>query len=97
MDMEPEREFMEQWHQNMTTALRPMMEAQVEGRPRYGVFAAACYIHGGFTHSAPLINGLSYNQAFSRFYFDKNTENDNPELYKLTDDCGLMCNPTCPQ
>lgn len=97
MDMEPEREFMEQWHQNMTTALRPMMEAQLEGRPRYGVFAAACYIHGGFTHSAPLINGLSYNQAFSRFYFDKNTENDNPELYKLMDDCGLMCNPTCPQ
>lgn len=87
----PEQEFMQQWHANMTQALAPLMKTNVKGSPRHGVFAAACYIHGGFTHSSPLINGISYNTAFNNFYFESTDESG----YKLQDDCGVMCNPTC--
>jgi hypothetical protein len=86
-----EQAYMEQWHSNMTVALAPLMASDVPHTPRNGVFAAACYTHTGFSHSAPLINGISYNQAFSNFYFSRTSE----DQYKLSDDCGLMCNPTC--
>lgn len=97
----PEQEFMSAWQANMTVALKPLMaidsktvkDEEVSRRktPRNGVFAAACYTHGGFTHSYPLIQGYNFYQAFGNFYF----ESTSPELYKLSDDCGLMCNPTC--
>jgi hypothetical protein len=83
-----EQVFMSQWHDNMTVALSPLMN---EANPRNGVFAAACYTHTGFSHSAPLINGISYVTAFGNFYFNRTAA----EQYKLSDDCGLMCNPTC--
>jgi hypothetical protein len=83
-----EQIFMGQWHDNMTVALAPLMEAD---NLRNGVFAVACYTHGGFTHSAPTIDGISYNQAYANFYFNRTS----PDQYKLSDDCGLMCNPTC--
>ena len=83
-----EQTFMGQWHDNMTVALSPLMELD---NTKNGVFAAACYTHGGFTHSAPLIDGFSYNQAFGNFYFQRTAADE----YKLSDDCGLMCNPTC--
>lgn len=83
-----EQAFMGQWHDNMTVALSPLMKST---NPKNGVFAAACYTHTGFTHSAPLIDGISYNEAFTNFYFKQTA----PKKYKLSDDCGLMCNPTC--
>lgn len=83
-----EQAFMTTWHNNMTVALEPLMKAD---NPRNGVFAAACYTHTGFSSTKPLIEGLSYNQAFLNFYFN----NTSPAQYKLSDDCGLMCNPTC--
>lgn len=48
----------------------------------------------GFNHAYPLLNGLSYSEAFSRFYFDSDTSG-NADAYYQADDCGLMCNPTC--
>ena len=85
----PEALFMNIWHHNMTVATS-------ENAPRYGLFSAACYIHGGFTHSYPLINGYNFYDAFRQFYFvEQGSESDDPSLYKLQDDCGVMCNPTC--
>jgi len=83
-----EQVFMEEWHKNMTVALSPLMDLN---NSRNGVFAASCYTHGGFSHSAPLINGISYNTAFGNFYFNRTSPSD----FKLSDNCGLMCNPTC--
>jgi len=59
--------------------------------PRSGVFAAACYTHGGFTHSYPLIDEINFYEAFDRFYSSASPSTS----YKLSDDCGEMCNPTC--
>lgn len=89
----PEQDFMAAWLDNMTVALAPLMsEATTETTGvRNGVFAASCYTHGGFSHSYPLINGLNYYEAFANFYFNLTTS----EYYKLSDDCGVMCNPTC--
>jgi hypothetical protein len=94
MNEAPEREFMKDWHANMSTALLPLLAPRAEGDtgPRSGVFAAACYMHGGFTHSGPFINGINFYEAFGNFYFERTGE----EAYKLSDDCGEMCNPTCP-
>ena len=81
----------------MTVGLGPLMapSSGCDG-PRYGVFAAACYTHGGFTHSYPLIGGYNYYDAFRNFYFvEPGSESDDPSTYKLSDDCGVMCNPTC--
>ena len=83
-----EQVFMEQWHHNMTVGLTALMDSS---NTRNGVFAASCYTHGSFSHNAPLINGISYSQAFGNWYFNRTT----PDLYKLSDDCGLMCNQTC--
>jgi len=91
----PEVEFMTEWYMNMTAALAPLMqtdEASIDGStPRSGVFAAACYTHGGFTSTYPLINDMNMYTAFGNFYFNRT----GPEGYKLSDDCGVMCNPTC--
>lgn len=86
---------MNMWHHNMTVALEPSMKPEASDSRRHGVFAAACYIHGGFTHSAPLINGFNFYDAFRSFYF-YDESHDDPALYRLSDDCGVMCNPTCP-
>ena len=89
---EPEQEFAKQWAANMSVGLSPLLNTEEqEGVPRSGVFAAACYTHGGFTHSGPLINGMNYYTAFANFYFKQST----PDQYKLADDCGIFCNPTC--
>lgn len=90
----PEQQFMQEWHANMTVALAPLMVPEEEKKegPRTGVFAAACYIHGGFTHSYPLLDGINFYEAFDRFYSGASPSSS----YKLSDDCGEMCNPTCP-
>lgn len=89
----PEQDFMNEWHLNMSVALQPLLgEDGTDEKPvRSGVFAAACYTHGGFSHSYPLINGLNFYEAFANFYFSQTSS----EYYKLSDDCGVMCNPTC--
>ena len=91
-----EQDFMKLWYQNMSIALQPVLENSSQSTLdiRTGAFAAACYIHGEFSHDQPLIDGMSYIQAFSSFYY-YSTESDESS-YKLTDDCGIMCNPTCP-
>ena len=90
------KDFMKLWYQNMSIALQPVLENSSQSTLdiRTGAFAAACYIHGEFSHDQLLIDGISYIQAFSSFYY-YSTESDESS-YKLTDDCGIMCNPTCP-
>lgn len=90
--LDEEQAFMKEWSFNMSVALKPLLQVQGQQQSkRAGAFSAACYIHGGFTHSSPLINGFAYNAAFANFY-----EGLAPETYLLEDSCGVMCNPTCP-
>ena len=92
MHESPEQAFMQDWSRNMSRALAPLLDpAETPGRPRSGVFAAACYTHGDFSATYPILHGMNYYTAFSNFYFNTST----PAEYKLADDCGLMCNPTC--
>ena len=93
-----EQDFMKIWYQNMSIALQPVLEksSQSSLNIKTGAFAAACYIHGEFSHSQPLINGVNYIEAFTKFYFDNASDGDEESSYKLADDCGVMCNPTCP-
>tara|TARA_A100001015_G_scaffold293308_1_gene369754 strand:+ start:920 stop:2053 length:1134 start_codon:yes stop_codon:yes gene_type:complete len=93
-----EQDFMKIWYQNMSIALQPVLEksSQSSLNIKTGAFAAACYIHGEFSHTQPLINGINYLEAFSNFYFDESMDGTEESSYKLADDCGVMCNPTCP-
>lgn len=84
----PEQQFMHEWHQNMTIGLSPLMNPF---NKKSGVFAAACYTHGGFSHSGPFIKDMNFYDAFDYFYDNRS----NPSHYKLSDTCGEMCNPTC--
>jgi hypothetical protein len=68
----------------MSVALSPSMAV---GHPN-GVFSPACFIHTDGWETT-LIKGINYLTAFDRWYFDD-------ETMKLQDDCGLLCNPTCP-
>lgn len=89
---EPEQEFMKEWSRNMSIALEPLMKLEeIEGKPRNGVFAAACYTHGGFGHAGPFINGMNMYEVFGNYYFQRTSS----DQYKLSDNCGVMCNPTC--
>jgi hypothetical protein len=87
-DEEPEALFLKEWSSNMTVALAPLMDPT---NLKTGVFAAACYTHTGFNHAGPLIQGLNLYQAFTNYYYNVTT----PDMYKLSDDCGVKCNPTC--
>jgi hypothetical protein len=54
----PEMAYVTEWHDNMTIALNPVIYT---GPTRQnGVFNPACFIHTGFTNTAPLIQGVSY-------------------------------------
>lgn len=88
----PEQEFMNEWAKNMSIALSPMLNLdEPAGVPRRGVFAAACYTHTGFSHSGPFLNDMNFYEAFGNYYFHRTS----PDQYKLSDTCGLMCNPSC--
>jgi hypothetical protein len=39
-----------------------------------------------------LAAGVHYQQALGDWYFNRTA----PEGYKLQDDCGIECNPSCP-
>jgi hypothetical protein len=86
----PERAYLAAWHRNMTqVALAPLLDP---ANARAGAFNAACFIHTSFSTQAPLIGGASFMDAFTNFYFRRTP----PAGYKLADNCGELCNPTCP-
>jgi hypothetical protein len=58
--------------------------------PRSGVFNPACFIHTTFSPEKPLLQGLNFLQTFGNWYFQRQGP------IHLADDCGVMCNPTCP-
>jgi hypothetical protein len=86
----PEQAYLAEWHANMTVALSPLM---APANTRGGAFNPACFIHTSFSPSSPLIGGKNFLQAFGDFYFQRTPAAG----YKLADDCGIMCNPTCPK
>jgi hypothetical protein len=85
----PEAAYLTQWAANMSIALRPVMDPR---STRNGGFSPACFIHTSFSATAPLIKGLNFLQAFGNWYFQRTPSS----RYKLSDSCGLFCNPTCP-
>ena len=100
IDVSPDKEFLQSFHANMSTALAPFVQQETLSsnglKRRLGAFAAACYTHTDFTASHPKIQNLNYYQVFHEFYFSKNQSNDSdPSTYLLIDDCGEVCNPTC--
>ena len=94
---DPEQQYMKEWSYNMSVGLSPLLSFTTNTnnttntKPRHGVFSAACYIHGDFTHAYPLLNDMNFYTAFRNFY-----NNVDESEYKLSDTCGVMCNPTCP-
>lgn len=84
--MGPEQDYLAQWHENMSIALAP---ALASGRD--GVFNPACFIHTGFSFTSPRIENTTYVQTLGNWYFNR------PGPKRLFDECGVMCNPTCPQ
>eukprot|EP00730_Choanoeca_flexa_P014114 TRINITY_DN6049_c0_g1_i1.p1 TRINITY_DN6049_c0_g1~~TRINITY_DN6049_c0_g1_i1.p1 ORF type:complete len:375 (+),score=62.72 TRINITY_DN6049_c0_g1_i1:1068-2192(+) len=78
----PEQAYLSAWAKNMTQGLQRVMDS------KNGVFNAACFIHTTFSNSKPLIRNTSYHQALLAWM-------DGQEAHYM-DDCGVMCNPTCP-
>lgn len=86
-DLQPQADvkpYMEQWRDNMTIATAPRI-ARGDG-----YFNPACFMHTSFSPSKPLIQGLNFLQVFGNWYFSRS----GPKVVR--DDCGIMCNPTCP-
>lgn len=79
------KRYFSEWHDNMTIALEPSMSKDSKN----GVFNPACFIHTGFNLQSPLIEGLNFVQAFSKWFFNE------VDKVKLQDTCGILCNPTC--
>lgn len=53
-----------------------------------GVFNPACFIHTSFGPESPLIDGVDYITAFTKWL-------TTGAATKLQDSCGILCNPTC--
>ncbi len=87
----PEQAYLAEWANNMTQALQPVMNPS-SSPPRSGAFNPACFIHTNFLIDQPLIRGIGYLEAFGNWYYQRT----GPDGYQLQDNCGIMCNPTCP-
>ena len=77
--------YLGQWHGNMTAGLKKTVAGGS------GVFNPACFIHTGFSPDSPILSGQNYLQTFGNWYFKRGGET------VLADDCGVLCNPTCPK
>ena len=86
VSLAPEQAYLVEWRNNMTIALSQLTQAG------HGIFNPACLIHTEFSPTAPLIQGLSWLEAFENHYFNLT----GPAGFQLADNCGIMCNPTCP-
>lgn len=88
--------YVESWHQTMMQGIGVML---AESNTHSGAFVPACYIHTDFYPTSPLITHeksgekLNYFTAFGNWYFNRSLSD--PSAYKLFDDCGLFCNPSC--
>jgi hypothetical protein len=83
----PELAYIAAWSANMSAALAPLLAA---ANPRSGAFAAACWLHTGFTAKQPTIGGVGFLEAAAAWYAQAGD-------YKVSDACGApFCNPTCP-
>lgn len=89
VELPEEQAYLAEWKANMSVALAKVLSP---ASPKLGGFNPACFIHTSFSPTAPLINGLSFLQAAALWH----AQGGAPSAYKLADNCGLMCNPTCP-
>ena len=92
-DLQPQASvlpYVTKWQANMTQALSTV---RAGGGKRHGFFAAACFIHTGFTPSRPLIpyNGrnVSFTQAFDAWVRGAT------DVF-VEDGAVPFSNPTCP-
>lgn len=76
--------YMAQWAVKMKSSLD-----QVKSHDTAGLFNPACYMHIGFGYTSPKINNMTYKDAFQSWL--------GGSKIKLQDDCGIHCNPSCPQ
>jgi len=76
--------YFKEFHANQTTSLTKAMSSSSV----HGVYNPACYIHTGFTNSI-LLDGKNYREAFGDWLL-------RGKIVKLQDNCGELCNPTCP-
>ena len=77
-------DFFGEWHANMTQSLAPVTKSSD------GLFQPACFIHTEFNKGTPIVEGLNFIAAFGNWYFGR----EGPT--QLVDDCGVVCNPSCP-
>eukprot|EP00295_Goniomonas_pacifica_P005258 CAMPEP_0175833388 /NCGR_PEP_ID=MMETSP0107_2-20121207/15483_1 /TAXON_ID=195067 ORGANISM="Goniomonas pacifica, Strain CCMP1869" /NCGR_SAMPLE_ID=MMETSP0107_2 /ASSEMBLY_ACC=CAM_ASM_000203 /LENGTH=527 /DNA_ID=CAMNT_0017146513 /DNA_START=109 /DNA_END=1692 /DNA_ORIENTATION=- len=80
--------YMKAWSANMTSALHLVAER----RPDYGVFNPACLTHTSFGAQKPIIDNHNFYQALGDWMFGRVPTGHSVYM----DDCGILCNPTCP-
>lgn len=94
LDNREEADFCHGFGQRMTAALQQVKE-RADSRPDdAGLFAPSCFLHTGFGPAQPLMNGMSYVQAFG----DWLVRGVRPHV-QIDDCCStpkVVWNPTCP-
>lgn len=61
------KDFMVTWGGMMQKTEMMVMKAVGQGNRSDGMFSAACLIHTGFNHNAPMVNGMNYLEAVSEW------------------------------
>lgn len=79
--------FLNAWAKNMTIAFQNL-------KPKDGLFAPACFLHCGFFHTAPLIQGKGFDDALAAWYYG--TSEVPSRLMDTCEPTYPSCNPTCP-
>ena len=92
---QPQLQYMAQWQRNMTAGLTRLAQAA----PLTGIFAPACFIHTGFHAWSPQITRGGqvhsyYTVAAAWWAAVTGAQGARPQV--ILDDCGVLCNPTCP-
>lgn len=80
-------QFVLSWKTNMTNSLARIRDTQS------AFFNPACWLHTGYSHVGPFIDGMSYMAAFNAWFKGY----ANGSAASVQDTCnGVACNPTCP-
>lgn len=83
---DPTNAYLAAWKANQTLGMRATLKAED------GWFNPACFIHTGFSHKGPLIEGRSYVNVFDE-WLQSLPEGKQPP--RLMDDCGILCGNQC--
>lgn len=83
------RSYVDEWRSNMTLGLH----AFLQGSGVRAVFSPACFEHCGVRAGSPVIGGMDVVTAVDAWLLSV-TLGRNSSMW-LSDNCGLLCNPTC--